>query len=635
MSLYKYFKSNDGNCQIRDAVSTTGVIAELTSTERDEVANAIDNIGYREVEKKSGKEKKKTNYGKYDAHKRMEVAKFAMQSSIRPAARKFGINKNTVQGFVDSYKDVVQKTDKEVTLLPYKKRGKPTLLPAEIDRKVMEMASSMRLAGAVVNYNVLIAVAKGIIIANDRTLLAENGSGIKLGWKWCESIFKRMNWTKRKGTTSKSAIAPGLIKELSQIFLTHSGIKQGAPSSVILFLIFMDDFIVGMLEKCADETIIGNLHVLLHADDTVLLSTDREHFIYKCNLLIDMFKEKRMAINIGKSGFMVINTNNGCDRINIRLNNGWLKYCKEYVYLGTIFSDSGTLYTDVDKHTKNKSKSVLIKLANFMRNNESAPITVKCKVLKACLKAAILYGHETWSSSSLQKIETLYRKAIKLTFNISSRAPNDIVYLETGFYELKAEIYNSQYKFWTKIKSDIDRDPDTNVSKLLQLAIQKNVHYLRHYKSLHLNFHNAKACFEHYRENFVANAKQNIRSKATLNEHSIYNEYISLNPTLATPNFYQLYNISEYCRMLITKYRNGSHFLHIHRGRTTGTTKNDRFCKCLDIQTLYHVIFECCYTRAIQLSIYPNITSLELFFQQDLNLMSSALLQIEKKLKLR
>ena len=150
------------------------------------------------------KKKKEDKLWEYDAHKRMEVSKFAMQ---------FGINKNTVQGFVDSYKDVVQKTDKEVTLLPYKKRGKPTLLPAEIDRKVMEMASSMRLAGAVVNYNVLIAVAKGIIIANDRTLLAENGSGIKLGWKWCESIFKRMNWTKRKGTTSKPAIAPGLIKE--------------------------------------------------------------------------------------------------------------------------------------------------------------------------------------------------------------------------------------------------------------------------------------------------------------------------------------------------------------------------------------------------------------------------------------
>ena len=51
------------------------------------------------------------------------------------------------------------------------------------------MAGSMRLSGAVVNYNVLIVIAKGIITANDCTLLAENGGMIKLGWKWQPTEF--------------------------------------------------------------------------------------------------------------------------------------------------------------------------------------------------------------------------------------------------------------------------------------------------------------------------------------------------------------------------------------------------------------------------------------------------------------
>ena len=82
----------------------------------------------------------------------------------------------------------------------------------------MEMAASMRLAGAVVNYNIVIAIAKGIITANDRTILTEYGGTVQLGFRWCLSIFARMKWTKRKGTTAKPTIAPGLIKEVGLTF---------------------------------------------------------------------------------------------------------------------------------------------------------------------------------------------------------------------------------------------------------------------------------------------------------------------------------------------------------------------------------------------------------------------------------
>ena len=47
----------------------------------------------------------------------------------------------------------------------------------------MEMAASMRLAGAVVNYNIVIAIAKGIITANDRTILTEYIGTVQLGFR--------------------------------------------------------------------------------------------------------------------------------------------------------------------------------------------------------------------------------------------------------------------------------------------------------------------------------------------------------------------------------------------------------------------------------------------------------------------
>ena len=216
MSLHKYFKPANVNRNV-DSVPVSATIANLTSAEQQEVENAIKNL---EEKHTSAASSSKKTYVKYDEHLRCEVAKFALNGSNKSAARKYGIPLTTVRGFVKSYKEKKSAVDDNVDIsqLPQKKRGRKTLLPEEIDAKVMDMAQSMRLTGAVVNYNVLIAIAKGLLFANDRTLLAEYGGSIKLGWKWCTSVFKRMKWVNRKCTTSKPAIAPGLIREVGFSF---------------------------------------------------------------------------------------------------------------------------------------------------------------------------------------------------------------------------------------------------------------------------------------------------------------------------------------------------------------------------------------------------------------------------------
>ena len=106
-----------------------------------------------------------------------------------------------------------------------------------------------------------------------------------------------------------------------------------------------------------------------------------------------------------------------------------------------------------------------------MRNNPAAPITVKRKLLSSCLNASLLYGCETWSSASLRKAESLYRKARKITFGMINNTPNEIIFIESGLIELKSEIYKRQYKFWVKTLEMID--PQSEVSKMLTKALEK------------------------------------------------------------------------------------------------------------------------------------------------------------------
>ena len=52
-----------------------------------------------------------------------------------------------------------------------KKTGWPTLLPENLMKKVIETVASLRLKGAPVSAAVIRAVARGVIMANDRLLL--------------------------------------------------------------------------------------------------------------------------------------------------------------------------------------------------------------------------------------------------------------------------------------------------------------------------------------------------------------------------------------------------------------------------------------------------------------------------------
>ena len=78
------------------------------------------------------------------------------------------------------------------------------MLPAEIDEKVLEMIRNMRNARAVISFHTVVGFATGIVLANDRTLLKENGGTVELIVGWCQSIFKRLNFVRRKSMTVKT-----------------------------------------------------------------------------------------------------------------------------------------------------------------------------------------------------------------------------------------------------------------------------------------------------------------------------------------------------------------------------------------------------------------------------------------------
>ena len=144
------------------------------------------------------------------------------------------------------------------------------------------------------------------------------------------------------------------------------------------------------------------------------------------------------------------------------------------------------------------------------------------------------------------------------------------------------------------------------------------------------DFESADVC--HYLKDFNNKIKQSITSKTEIERNSILNDYLKINPLLISPSFYTQYTIKEYDRLIITKYRTGSHFLKIPTGRYTQLEQSQRLCECEYMQTLNHIIFKCAKVNGVRDN---GIGSNLLEFFNDNDTAAPFLRVIEKMLNLR
>ena len=112
----------------------------------------------------------------------------------------------------------------------------------------------------------------------------------------------------------------------SEIFITRTGIRQESASSVLLFILFMDGLFIFLRKQCTPEEVIGAFHALVHADDTLIISTERSLFINKCNAMVEYFKQNKLNLNLLKSSYLIINPSIVDHKCNIKLMKGYLEY---------------------------------------------------------------------------------------------------------------------------------------------------------------------------------------------------------------------------------------------------------------------------------------------------------------------
>ena len=103
-------------------------------------------------------------------------------------------------------------------------------------KKAIETVSALCFKDAPVSASVINAVAKGIVLANDRSLLCENGGYISLNSDWARQTIYRMDvigrtMSRRVATTASIPVAPGILKETKLDFLRRINSYKRDPGA--------------------------------------------------------------------------------------------------------------------------------------------------------------------------------------------------------------------------------------------------------------------------------------------------------------------------------------------------------------------------------------------------------------------
>ena len=373
--------------------------------------------------------------------------------------------------------------------------------------------------------------------------------------------------------------------QFSDIMLLLAGIKQGAPPSGILYIVYTLGIIDLFNMKFNPEPLLSIFHLLMHADDILLLATTRILAVMKLKELMIYCKENFIKLQLVKCAMMCVNSNDVRDMEPITVDSITMRCETSEIYLGSVITNSTKLKTDVEADIKHRQLNV-IKFYAFLRINKNAPVAIKLKVLDSCIISSILHNAETWADVNIERLEVMHRRMLKSILGVRTTTCSEFMYIELGVTPIKAQVLMKQWKFWNKVKELNSTDP---LGYVINLCKRYKVKEVRHYERLIEKY----AGVEEIRSQFVDKIKSSINQKSEQGR-SKYSTYININPNLETPRVYA--STEGYQNTsIVAKLRTSSHNLQIEMGRRLSPKppKEERKCHCGLMEDETHFLSQC------------------------------------------
>ena len=209
--LRSYFKKIDSNNETSSSSQKAPRLFQSASN----INTGELEIQYVEQEVKKEVAKSTVKYSNAPSKIKEEIGRYALIYGTKSAIdrfskvyTKYSLERTTVSGWKESCK----KKKNHQPIAPIQGKGRPNLVDDEILKKIKDIVRS-RLADTAISRKMVIAIAIGVIKANDSNILREFGGSLELTEGWARSVLKSMDWVKRKGTIGKEPCSKFLEEE--------------------------------------------------------------------------------------------------------------------------------------------------------------------------------------------------------------------------------------------------------------------------------------------------------------------------------------------------------------------------------------------------------------------------------------
>ena len=401
---------------------------------------------------------------------------------------------------------------------------------------------------------------------------------------------------------------------LSNPFPSRVGLKQGCNLSPCLFNIFINDLVDELDKNNTNAPKLGGLDIscLLYADDLVIMSESEIGLQEALNTLEKFTKEWHMEINPTKTKCLTFSRGKKPTPPAMKVGQISLQNCSSYCYLGTVFSENGSLNLAASSLSA-KARSAMFSLLKNLYTHKSCSVSILLDLFDKIVSPIATYNAEVWGVSCVPTnpnnnalldqdylyklpIESLQCYFLKRVLGVNDKTSNWAVISETGRLPMVLKIFNSMLKFLLHMKASKSKiliaALNTNrelASNTWSASIKKVLAFCNlEWEDLSLYDINKSRRFlvEKFKSEWlVKKGRLQVSGKLDL--------YASIKVNFEQESYLKLTDFSS--RNAISKMRISAHGLPIETGRYSGIPRNERVCPLCNngIGNELHYLLEC------------------------------------------
>lgn len=231
----------------------------------------------------------------------------------------------------------------------------------------------------------------------------------------------------------KSATQVRMTEGLTDPIEITEGLAQGCVLSPLLFSLYTSDIEQVLKDFKAQGIQISPqlaLHILLYADDMILMSPSPEGLQMKIRRLTRYFDQLSLKVHMDKTKIIVFRRAGKLKKgLNFTYKGEKIEIVKQYTYLGVPLSSSG-LFPLAAEHFRKKGLTALGSTWKIFTRARLEPLDKKYTLFQALVSSTAMYGAHIWSLRYLNEIEKIQYQFHRRLLGLPHGTPSYALRLE-------------------------------------------------------------------------------------------------------------------------------------------------------------------------------------------------------------